>query len=100
MHDLSKPIVSTFGNFEDFKFFNCFLDAIFFLSQKKSPGPEKILDLVHKHAIQRSLVIVEDIEKFEAVASNHKKDCLFFLYDITHSRWKQVMIINNNSKGQ
>ena len=60
----------------------------------------EILELIHKHEVQRSLIIVENIETFKTAASEHQKNALFYLYDDTNVIWKNVLIINNNSKGK
>ena len=60
----------------------------------------EILELIHKHEVQRSLVVVESIETFKTVASQHQKNALFYLYDVANVNWKKVLTINNNSKGK
>ena len=60
----------------------------------------EILELIHKHEVQRSLVVVESIETFKTVASQHQKNALFYLYDVANVMWKKVLTINNNSKGK
>ena len=59
----------------------------------------EILELIHKHEVQRSLIIVENIETFKTAASEHQKNALIFLYDNTNVIWKKVLIINDNPKG-
>ena len=59
----------------------------------------EILELIHKHEVQRSLVVVESIETFKSVMSQHQKNALFYLYDVANVIWKNVLTINNNSKG-
>ena len=58
------------------------------------------LELIHKHEVQRSLIIVEDIETFKTAAYEYQRNALFYLYDDTNVIWKNVLIINNNSKGK
>ena len=60
----------------------------------------EILELIHKHEVQRSLVVVESIETFKTVVSQHQKNALFYLYDVANVNWKKVLTINNNSKGK
>ena len=60
----------------------------------------EILELIHKHEVQRSLVVVESIETFKTVASQHQKNALFYLYDVANVNWKKVLTINDNSKGK
>ena len=60
----------------------------------------EILELIHKHEVQRSLVVVESIETFKTVVSQHQKNALFYLYDVANVMWKKVLTINNNSKGK
>ena len=60
----------------------------------------EILELIQKHEVQRSLIIVESIETFKSAASMHQKNALFFLYDDANVIWKSILIINNNPKGK
>ena len=57
---------------------------------------EEGLNLISSHAIQRSLIIVEDIEMFKIAANNHMKNSLFYIYN--NQKWKQVLILNGQSQ--
>ena len=54
---------------------------------------ENIFNLISTHPVQRTLVIVKNIETFELVVSENSRNSLFFLFDEKYE-WKEVLIIN------
>ena len=54
---------------------------------------ETIFNLISTHPVQRTLVIVENVETFESVVTENIKNSLFFLFDDNY-KWKEVLVIN------
>ena len=62
----------------------------------------KVLSLISNHKVQKSMLIINDLEDFQAFMSktleeNHMLNGLFYLYT-KYSNWKQVLIVQGNMR--
>ena len=62
----------------------------------------KVLSLISNHKVQKSLLIINNLEDFQALVSktlneNHMLTGLFYLYT-EYSNWKQVLIVQRNTR--